>query len=473
VEMRTVETETKSLAPLGVQGLSMRDIVFTLFRRRWIIVVVALPIIIMGGLSLFRQTGAYTAASRVVVELIKVDNPQWNVSGRNIDFDRELSTLFNIAMSVPVAEKAALALQDSIPVIQELDHRLVDLDKGRNLVEYLLENQDASVVGESNILEFSFTAIHPRISLMAVGAQRDAFISYQIYGRKNINAIVYYEEQIGLVRSSIDSLLQVRSSVMVESGYTSLKDDLRNHVGQLSELENELFKAEKNYHTLNVQYQNLKKYLDRDPREFPMGVDESRSHTLVYWRNMVGKHDDEMNRILSVHTKSSLPVERQQRVLVSSLERLHGEEVAYVESIKIAMDTIKGSEEALRRQIAIINVRNSGAPYAYQRISLLDVEINSLRGLMEDLQGKWGEVRISEMADERVSNVNILTEPELVMVLSGGKTVVYFVMIIFFALALGIVAALVLEAMDHRVYVARDVEEHLKLPVFASVTKAD
>ena len=77
------------------------------------------------------------------------------------------------------------------------------------------------------------------------------------------------------------------------------------------------------------------------------------------------------------------------------------------------------------------------------------------------------------MADERVSSVTPLTEPEIMLVLSGSKTMVYFIMISVFALALGIVVALILESLDHRVYHPKDVEDNLKLPVFASVTRTD
>lgn len=471
--MRGGVPESEALVSTTGQSISLRDIVFTLYRRRWIVLVIALPIIAMGGTSLFRQVGAYTASARVVVELAKVDLPQWNTSGRNIDYDRELSTLTNIAMSLPVITEAAEALADSVEVIKSLDERLVDLEAGSDLVGYLIENQDVSVVGESNILEFRFTSADPRISLMAVGALRDAFVEYHIHGRQDTSAIAYYQEQITSVRAAIDSLLVLRTEVMNASGYNSMKDELRNQAGQLSELENELYQAVTNRRTLEVQYRSLSGYLDKDPRLFPMGVDESRSHTLVYWRNTVSKHEDQLNSILSVHTPESIPVERQQRLLDGALDSLRKEEIAYVESIRLAMMTTRGKESALRDQITQVRARNNRAPEAYQKISLLDVEVNSLRGLLEDLQGKWGEVRISTMADERVSNVSKLTNPQLVMVLSSGKTVVYFVLIVFFAIALGVVAALIMESMDHRVYAVRDVEDHLQLPVFSSITKAD
>ena len=104
---------------------------------------------------------------------------------------------------------------------------------------------------------------------------------------------------------------------------------------------------------------------------------------------------------------------------------------------------------------------------------MLDSEIKSLRDLLEDLQGKWREVRMNEMADDRVSNIIILTEPELIRSLAGGKSAVYMAMIAVLALALGVVGAFIAEAADHRVYAPREVEDKLKLPVFASVKRID
>ncbi|MBK7048542.1 MAG: hypothetical protein IPH48_19015 [bacterium] len=66
-----------------------------------------------------------------------------------------------------------------------------------------------------------------------------------------------------------------------------------------------------------------------------------------------------------------------------------------------------------------------------------------------------------------------MTDPELVTVLAGSKTVIYLVMVVFMALALGIVGAFVQESLDHRIYAPHDVEDNLKLPVLASVTRSD
>ncbi|MHB8078589.1 MAG: GumC family protein [Candidatus Krumholzibacteriia bacterium] len=450
-----------------------RDVVFVLFRRRWIILAISLPIILIGGASLLGRTGTYTAASRVLVELLNVDQPRWNVTGRTIDFDREMSTFLNTAMSVSVADRAAVALADSLPVIRKVDSKLADLKEGPEFRDLLLNGLDVNVVGESNILEFRHTAENPRVALMAVGAMRNAFIQFENFGRRNPGAVAYYSEQIATVRASIDSLLAVRGGILSRTGYTSLEDEMRYSVGSAADTEAQLRKVQVEREQLEAEYTLLKGYLTRDPRDFPAGQDESRASTLVGWRDQVAKHEDALNSTLTVHTDDSLPVRRQRELLEASLKRLREEEVAYTESVHLSLEASRQRERTLQAQMSTIRSDNSRLPDVYQRVSMLDSDIKSLRDLLTDLQAKWGEVRMSEMADDRVSKIVVLTEPELITVLAEGKSMVYLAIVVLFAIALGLAGAFVQEGLDHRIYAPRDIEDNLELPVFTSVTRTD
>lgn len=459
--------------PVRTRGLGPREIVFTLFRRRWILLAVALPIIVAAGGSLLGRAKTTTAATRVLVELTNVDQPRWNTGGRNIDYDRELSTFMNIALSVSVAERAAAALADSVPAIRALDPKLAQLEPGADLRDFLVGGLEVNLVGESNILEFRFSTENPHVALMAVGAYRDAFITFENRGRRNTGAVQYYAEQVAAVRANIDSLLAVRGEILGRTGFTSLEDEMRYSTGAVAEAQLQLRKVQVDRQQLASEYEFLKGFLGRDPREFPAGQDQSRSSTLVGFRDLVGKHEDALNTILSVHTPESIPARQQRAVLDAALTRLHDEQVAYVESIRLALESTRERERTMTVQLAELTANNQRLPDVYQRVAMLDTDIKSLRDLLEDLQGKWGEVRMAEMADERVGKVLKLSNPELVSALAGGRTSVYLAMVIIMALALGIVAAFIQDSLDHRIYAPQDVEESLKLPVFASVTKAD
>lgn len=459
--------------PVRQRSMGPRDIVFILFRRRLILLAVAVPIILAGGASLLGRTGTYTAASRVLVELQNVDQPRWNTIGRNIDYDRELSTLLNIAMSISVADKAAVALADSLPVIRKIDPKLANLQVGADFRDFLVGGLEVNVVGESNILEFRHTTENPRVALMAVGALRTAFMRYENMGRRNFGAIQYYSEQIESVRTGIDSMLALRGEILKKTGYVALEDEMRYSTGAVAQATDNLRKAQVDRQQLETEYKLLLGYLDRDPREFPAGQDESRASTLVGWRDVVGKHEDALNSILSVHTDDSLPARQQRAILENALKRLREEEVAYTESVYLALQSVRERERVLQAQVAELKAGTVDLPDVYQRVSMLDSDIKSKRNLLDDLQGKWGEVRMSEMADDRVSRIVALTDPELVTVLAGSKTMVYLAMIVVFAIALGLVAAFIQDSLDHRIYAPQDVEENLKLPVFASVSRTD
>lgn len=465
-------TESNQHLPAVRQGFALRDIVAVLYRRRLIILAISLPIIVAGGLNLFRQAGAYTASSRVLVELRRVDQPQWDTS-QYLDYDRELSTMFNIAMSVPVAEIAAEALVDSIPIIRTIDPVLLDLENVVQLRDYLLGGLDVNTVGESTILDFRFTAIKPRMAIMATTALRDAFIDFQNFGKQKPAAIAFYHEQMASVRAEIDSLLEVRGEVLVAAGYSSLADELRYDSGQIADTRTDLIDVQAELVTLRQRRTTLLEFMDRDPREFPIGKHESRAEPLVYLRNLVLKHEDDLHSILSVHTESSLPAQRQLALLERSLARMREEQRSYIESIEVSIKVQSEQEAFLQAKLTEMRNQSKRGPIAYQRVSLLDVEINSLKSLMEDLQTKWGEVRMNQMADERVSGVIALADSELVSVLSRGKTFVYFAVLIVMAIALGIIVAFILEGFDHRIYVPRDVEQNLMIPVLASVTEVE
>ena len=93
---------------VGARGhaLGLRDVVYVIFRRRLVIAAVALPIIMVASLGLFKNTGSFVAACQILLDLQSPEAPRWNTRAY-VDYDRSLSTYMHMAMSVPVARMAA------------------------------------------------------------------------------------------------------------------------------------------------------------------------------------------------------------------------------------------------------------------------------------------------------------------------------------------------------------------------------
>lgn len=456
----------------GGSQFSLRSIIVTLYRHKWVVLAVACPIILVGGFALLNQSGSFWATARILVEFSNVDQPRWNATGRNVDYDRELSTMYNIAMSVSVGKLAAKSLEDSIPVIRSLDPMFSNLEGVRGLEGFLMTNTNVTVVGESRILEFQTNAIHPRLALMGVGAMRDAFIDFLISGQQNSRAVAYYEEQISQMQAELDSLQMQRAAILEDAGYSEIKDQLRYEASGLVEVSYELMEARSLSRATEIKYDVLFAALEGDPREFPMGKDESRSYSLVELRKLVIEQENVLNRLKAIHTPNSIPVLQQQELFDGALSSLRREQRAFVESVGITVEGLRQKERLLEDLVAVYEGRQQSAPKAAYLLSRIDTETNSMREVLEALQIKLGEVRIAHQADDRVSSIIPLTQPTLSEVISSGKSMLYFLMLCFFAVALGVTAAFVLDILDHRISSSEEITEHLQLPVFASILKA-
>ncbi|MFH1842201.1 MAG: hypothetical protein ABIF77_03265, partial [bacterium] len=410
----------------GHSTFSLREVVFILYRRRLIVLILALPIILVGSRGLFQQTGTVTAACRVLVELAGPDLPRWDTRATGVDFDRELSTMQHMAMSVPVAELAACNLVDSVEVMVSLDPLYAPLRNQENLIEFLLGGLDVSALGESSMIEISFTCVHPRVALMCCDFCRNAFMEYSINAGKNPLAVSYYDDQIRAVTVEIDSLLVLRGDAMREAGYLSLDDDLQYDSGQLTSLEDDYYAAKTERSFLQSRLKSIRESLAEDSDFVPIGDRTMDRIGLNQLMQHVTSHRNELNRLLGIHPPDCVPVQRCREILDRSEQDLRAGVQSYMQNLENELEAARQKERTLMAVIEELRDAMTRAPATYQKVTLLDSEIQANMSLLEDLQVKRGEVRISAMADERISRMMRLTEPELVVMFASGQPLIYF-----------------------------------------------
>ncbi len=99
------------------------------------------------------------------------------------------------------------------------------------------------------------------------------------------------------------------------------------------------------------------------------------------------------------------------------------------------------------------------------------MRIDTQRDLLETLQMKRGEVRLSAESDLRISNITKLDKPTLSSSIAGGRKFIYVILAGILGLALGLVAAMFIENQDHRIYDSRQAAKLLGLPVLGSVSQ--
>ena len=458
--------------PVGGRGqsLGLRDAVFVIFRRRLVIAAVALPIILIASLGLFKNTGSYVAACQMLLDLQAPEAPRWNTRAF-VDYDRSLSTYMHMAMSVPVAQLAAASLQDSFEVIASLEGgALKHLANVHALSGYLADHLDVAPVGESSILDFRFGSPSTRFSLMAVAACRDAFMAYSINATKNVHALEYYDEQVRIVRDEVDDMLSRRAAIVEQAGFGIVETDLKAESGHLTEMRDSLFKNQINASFLEAKVRAMRRAFETDPDYYPMPDKGDQASILVGAKDQVESLRSDLNSMLSRYTEDHILVQRTRERLDKAREVLHHEVDAYISSYEMELEALLNQALTMEREIRSSELLMSGFPEIERQVSLIDNEVLAKMALLKDLQLKRGEVQLNEGADERITAMVKLTDPEIEVVITEARKFVYFALVSLFGIIFAIVVGFIVDFQDHRLYSPDRIESQLGVPVLGAVS---
>jgi uncharacterized protein involved in exopolysaccharide biosynthesis len=170
--------------------------------------------------------------------------------------------------------------------------------------------------------------------------------------------------------------------------------------------------------------------------------------------------------------EESPKVQRQLQLIAETRALLLDAIDDYITAYESDIDALRQREETLLAQIDGLEKTIDEVPGVYQHVSLIDMELQAKNKLIEDLQIKAGEVRLNAMADERVSRIIKLTDPEIERVVTGGRMLAYFVLVSLFGFLFSIVVAFAVDRQDHKIYHPSNIEQYLEVPVLGVVTDA-
>lgn len=447
--------------------LGPRELVYMGFRRRWLVLAVWLPILVVGFLALYRQAGSFIASSKVMLELSAPSNPNSQQAVRSGDYDLALSTYSNLGMSVPVANMAADVLIDSLEVLATRDPLYVDLNERDKMLGFILDHLSIGRVEESNLLDIQYSSPYWDVSLMVNRAVRDAFLEYTARSGTNMDAMAYYEEQMASIQADIDSLLADREMVAVESGMSDLVVDSRNNANLSSGLEADLFRLEADISYRQSQISHLRTAVANNPDYMPLDVS---SVNMAGVRGRLDDEERELSRILSLHPVDSPPVTRQQEVVDKMRDTLRAMVQDYITSQEISLSAKRTQAGIIGTQLASVQGEREAIPRAYRQITLIDAQVRAKTRVLEEVQMKHGEVMLNAMADERVNQLIKVTEPEIVTVISSARRFMYMGMLAIFGLVMGIMVALIVDRSDHRIHNTMALAEVVDAPVLGAVS---
>jgi len=140
-----------------------------------------------------------------------------------------------------------------------------------------------------------------------------------------------------------------------------------------------------------------------------------------------------------------------------------------LQSLRVAIEQNRAVEQSFREAKELQASGVVGYPEARGRVEILDANLQGLKELLQSLQLKRGEVRMASNSDIRVTDAFLIEEPTLDMALGQGRRMLYLIISVVLAIAMGLVAAFFVESNDHRIYDRRRAELYLEVPVLGSL----
>lgn len=447
--------------------MDMRSLIEVLIRRRWIIVSVALPVILVAVIGTLRSTQMFRARTTLMIEVSGPSSPSFYRP--SVNYDMVLASAAELGMSAPVAAEAAQALVDSLPALQAAaPEYFAHVHTVEELEAVLKGGVNCSHVGESNLLNLSFSHPNAYAAMLGADAIAQAFIDFNIKTKQNSPAVEYYTEQINITQSEIDSLMTVRTAVLDTTGLIGLEIDLRTSFGQFRDLENQYFVARSRREGLEARVEGMRAAIAADPDFVPaLTVNEAAS-----LNRLKGDLDEQKSKLATLRQRyndESTFVQRVLRQIEAIREELQYERARYLQSLEIGLEEAWSIERSFlhAQQAQLADMNNY--PDARGRIEMLDLKIDGLKKLLQNLQFKRGEVRMSADSDLRVSDVLLIEKPVLDVPVGRGRKILYLIISIVLAISMGLVAAFFVESNDHRIYDRRRAELYLEVPVLGSL----
>ncbi len=298
----------------------------------------------------------------------------------------------------------------------------------------------------------------------------DAYINFNMKNQQNSHALDYYTEQINDLQSEIDSLMSMRADIFTEAGYTNLNSNSTAGIGHIKSMEYKFLTTRSSRVGLETRIESIKSAIKKND-EFVPALTAGENQTLIGNRNALDLAKIKLAEIRSSYTEESVWVQRQIELVAFAKSQLILARDAYIQDLEIELDGMLEMEKSLQSAVVFQKADLIGYPEVERQVSSLDMRINTQRDLLETLQMKRGEVRLSAESDLRISNITKLDKPTLASSVAGGRKFIYVVLAGILGLALGLVAAMFVENQDHRIYDSRQAAKLLGLPVLGSVSQ--
>jgi len=459
---------TKSIQEISGGGINLKSILITVLRRKFTILAIALPIIIIAFIATLQSTSSYHASSQVMVQTQMPENPSFVQQRVNIDVVMSSASL--VATSIPVAELAAKSIVDSIAVLAESDPSFAPYNTVADITELLLFHVSSGQIADSEILEIGYSHANPRFAMIAVTALTRSLITYNVTSRQNPLAVSYYTDQINRVQADMDSLLILREHTMEAAGLRLFMDDAKGTANQVANLEYEFDKAQSERVGAERNLSFLKQTIENDPDFIPTSPNSSSS-LLISLKHELLALNNQLEELQLSYTDDSRLVKDKQLLIDATTTRLMKARSDYLTGLEARVEMLRFEEDVFESALTERRLDLLNYPSFRRELDIINIATKSRQDLLERLQSKRGEVQLKVGMDDRINDILMLNPPSISGFTGSGKKFLYLILASVFGVSLGLIIAIFLDNEDHRIHSRQEALTYLRIPVLGTITK--
>jgi uncharacterized protein involved in exopolysaccharide biosynthesis len=433
-----------------------RDFLVVVFRRKGIILGLFAVVTVTVGIMTLTRPVEYASYGSVLVK--RGEQESIMTPGRRFtSWEEELATEAQVVKSWTVKQRAQQALDEAA----RSGATPVRLDAG---------TIDVQVIGQSNVIEIAYADRRAEVAHRACDAIINAYVEYRSSSGSLPYPKTFFEGELRRVAQAIDSLSRVRRQFTENQDVVDIDEQRRSGLSTLQALQHQRSLASADLAQENGYLKTLSTLRDNPEMDVPvLGVGFLNEDGLRELKTSMLQQETRIAQ-LQERYRDDAPELVDARTSLESMRGLLRREVEQAVKLRQARaQGLRSRVEQIDDQIARLEADLAEMPAKEARLSDLDQKLTVLKARYLGLTQNSDQARVTEQTSRRVSVVVISPA-------SPGRTrnthdYVRLALAPAFSLVVGIGLAFFIDGLDTRMRTARDIEDTLDLPVFASLSE--
>jgi uncharacterized protein involved in exopolysaccharide biosynthesis len=373
-----------------------------------------------------------------------------------------------IVRSRPVAERAAANLTRRSLAGEPSDSEVV---AARTLsADDLLDGVSVEPIDETDIIRVNFRALDQWTAIEGANAVTDAYLEHRREMKQNQQAAGFFEERIQEARSEVE---RTRAELALYKTTHSLADvphQTAELIRQRSNFENELVGVRTNRATRARELEVLERSRRENPEVLVPTAELGQDDNLRSYQRRLADLQAKLNSLSSTYTRESPQVQAVLRDVEGAKAAIRKVVDEMITAKRNDLAVLSGREESLSGEIATIDLKLSSLPEHEAKVALMTQELRSSSDQLDALETRHQEYLMQETVDPRLSNLQLLSHAVNAKRVGGGpKQKLFMVFSFILAVGMALVAAFLVDTLDHTLKFPAEVETALGVPVLASV----